>query len=76
MARTRLEPLLIALALLPAACDGGGDKEARGSITVELPPAHPALAAPGFSLEAPGRSAQPGNEQQSEAVRELAARRS
>ena len=76
MAHTRLEPLLIALALFPAACEGGGNKEARNSITVELPPAHPALAAPGFSLEAPGRSAQPGQEQQSKTVQELAARRS
>jgi hypothetical protein len=75
MARPRFEPLLTALALFPAACDGGGDKESRNSITVELPPAHPAVAAPGFSLESPGRQVQPGNERQSKAVQELAARR-
>ena len=76
MAYTRLEPLLIPLVLFPAACDVGRHREARNSITVELPPAHPALAAPGFSLEAPGRPAQPGHERQSRAVQELAARRS
>ena len=76
MARTRLEPLLVAFALFPSGCDAGRDKEARNSITVELPPAHPALAAPGFSLEAPGGSAQSGHEQQSKAVQELAAKRS
>ena len=76
MARPRFEPFLIALALLPAACDGGSGKEGRNSITVELPPAQPAVAAPGFSLEALGRPVQPGHERQSKAVQALAARRS
>lgn len=75
MARTRLEPLLIALTLLPAACDGSSDRQARSSITVELPPARPAIPAPGFSLEAPGRPAQAGHERASQAVQELAATR-
>ncbi|HEV8406732.1 MAG TPA: hypothetical protein VGQ34_02265 [Sphingomicrobium sp.] len=76
MARTRLRPLLIALALLPAACDGAGDKDAGSSITVELPAAHPAIAEPGFSLEAPGRPSHPGHEQASQVLQELAATRS
>ena len=75
MARTRLEPLLIALALLPAACDESSDREARSSITVELPPAHPAIPAPGFSLEAPGPPGQAGHERASQALQELAATR-
>jgi len=76
MASTPLRPVLIALALLPAACDGASDNEARSSITVELPPARPTIPAPGFSLEAPGRPGRGGQQQAPQAVQELAATRS
>jgi hypothetical protein len=72
MAHTQLRSSLIALALLPAACGESQDNKARSSITVELPPARPATPVPGFTLDAPGRSVQPGHEQVSQAVRELA----
>jgi len=73
MAHTQLRSSLIALALLPAACGGSQDNRARSSITVELPPARPAIPAPGFTLDAPGRPVQAGHEEVSQAVRELAA---
>jgi len=72
MADSHLRPLLIAIALLPAACGGHRDNDAQSSITIELPPARTATPRPGFSLEAPARAAQPGDERASQAVHELA----
>jgi hypothetical protein len=41
--------LVVALALIGAACDDGRAKSAHTSVTVRLPPARSATAAPGFS---------------------------
>ncbi|HEY7005788.1 MAG TPA: hypothetical protein VH392_04820 [Sphingomicrobium sp.] len=71
MAHSHLRPLLIALALLPAACDARHDQGARGSITVVLPPARAAIARPGFSLEQQTTAAQPGDERAAQAVRDV-----
>lgn len=46
---TRLRMFLIALALLPGACDGLPSSASKSSITVQLPEARPATPQPGFS---------------------------
>lgn len=52
MARPQRNALMIAVALLPIACDRGPGRNARTSITVRLPPARRQTPAPGFSFEA------------------------
>jgi hypothetical protein len=42
---------LIALALVPGGCDARREVAANSSITVKLPPARAALAAPGFAFQ-------------------------
>jgi hypothetical protein len=49
MACPGLRPLLIALALVPGACDGRRGHVDKGSVTVKLPPARPPAPAPAFS---------------------------
>ena len=69
MARPKRNALMIAVALLPIACDRGPDRDARNSVTVSLPPARP-TSAPGFSFKA-GSKFGPLNEplRSTEAVR-------
>lgn len=73
MAGSCFKPFLIALALVPAACDARHDDRAQSSVTVALPPATKATPRPGFSLEATTRPAQSGDERATQAVHELAA---
>jgi hypothetical protein len=58
---TRLIAALLALALAATGgCDARQEIAASGSVTVKLPPARPALSAPGFSFRSaskPHRSA-------------------
>jgi hypothetical protein len=50
-------PPLIALALLSAGCHERREQEAKSSVTVKLPPPHPATPRPGFSFDALDRPA-------------------
>jgi hypothetical protein len=52
MAHPRLRTALIVLAFLPAGCDRRRGEQAHGSVTVKLPPARSAVAAPAFSFRA------------------------
>jgi hypothetical protein len=54
--RPTLMPLLLALALVPNACDAGPNDAARDSVTVKLPPARPYVPGPGFSFQETGQS--------------------
>ena len=74
MASPKLRPILIALALLPAACRGDKDERLRDSVTVKLPPARAATPSPGFSLDAPDKRATqvPGDDAATASVRDLA----
>jgi hypothetical protein len=47
-----LRRLLIALALVPGACDRPNGMTEKASVTVRLPPPRPAVAAPGFKAAA------------------------
>jgi len=47
-----LRPLLIALALVPGACDEPRSGIPQPSVTVHLPPPRPAAPAPGFKIAA------------------------
>jgi hypothetical protein len=59
MARTQRNALMIAMALVPIACDRDPDSDARTSVTVILPPVRPQTPAPGFSFKAKSNLAPP-----------------
>ncbi|HLO19544.1 MAG TPA: hypothetical protein VK192_03520 [Sphingomicrobium sp.] len=73
MASAKLRPLLIAMALVPGACDGHRDNAARSSVTVKLPPARPAIPRPGFTIETSNKVIGPADDRSSAAVHQLAA---
>ncbi len=73
MASSKLRPLLIAMALVPAACDGRRDNATRSSVTVTLPPARPATPSPGFTIESSSKVAEPADDRSSAAIHQLAA---
>ena len=50
MADFALKALLAGAILCTAACDVAGEDDAPNSITVKLPPARPAVPAPGFAF--------------------------
>jgi hypothetical protein len=50
MARSELRTLILMLALAVSACGKAYEGGEQGSVTVKLPPARPAAAAPGFSF--------------------------
>lgn len=54
MARPQLNSLMIAVALLPIACDRKSEDAARGPIIVKLPPARQQTPAPSFSFKPKG----------------------
>ena len=47
---------LAALTIVSAACSQQAPARSHSSVTAKLPPARPAVAAPGFAFEAAGRA--------------------
>jgi len=71
MATPKLAPLLI-LALAAGGCGAPGDHGPKSSVTIELPPARPATARPGFTVESSNKVERPADDRASAAVHELA----
>jgi hypothetical protein len=68
MAGSELRTFILMVALAVNACDRAQERGGQGSITVKLPPARPAAAAPGFSFR-PSASELEKNETAREAAR-------